>query len=228
MNKNDDFNYYQIVRTNLGDAPNVMEDFSIKPNGCDFLNMGELAVENEIAHLQFRDERKYRKLDTDHFNLELAGVFSKKIVDVLSQRMPIHGLQLVPAEIKDNDNKIIKDYWVANIYQQIECFSEKDCLFDDDMGWLSPVHVALDKETLNRIPLEERLVFVAEESSLFQLYHRSIAEIIMSVKPKGFVFVPIEEWYPEIICAASGEYGWGNKSEAEQKHIIAGIGGTKG
>lgn len=204
MNKNDEFNYYQIVRTNLGDAPRLMENFSVKPNGCDFLNMGELAVENEIAHLQFKNEGKYRNLDTDHFSLELAGVFSKKIVDVLSKRMPIHGLQLVPAEIKDNDDEIIKDYWVANIYQQIECFSEKDCLFDEDMGWLSPIKVALDKEILNQIPLEERLVFVAEESSLFQLYHQSIVDVIMSVKPKGFAFVPIEEWYPEIIYKYAG------------------------
>ncbi len=218
-----EFEYYQIVRTNLGDAPNVMKDFSIKPNGCDFLNMSELAVENEVAHLQFGEEGKFRNLDTDHFNLHCAGVFSKKVIDVLSKRMPIHGLQLVSAEIKDNDGKIIKDYRVANIYQKIASFDETHSVFRNvsPLGsWRDITKVVLDKDKLSEIPLEERLVYVAKESMLFQLYHRSIAEIIMSVKPKGFVFVPIEEWYPEIICAASGEYGWGTKTEEEQKRIL--------
>ncbi len=222
-----EFEYYQIVRTNLGDTPDLMIDFSIKPTGCDFLNMGELAVENKIAHLRLKKEGKYRKLDTDHFDLEWAGVFSKKIVDVLSQRMPIHGLQLVPAEIKDNDNKIIKDHWVANIYQKIATFDEAHSVFRNVSpfgSWRGITKVVLDKDKLSKIPLEERLVYVAKESMLFQLYHRSIAEIIMSVNPKGFMFVPIEVWYPEIICAAAGEYGWGTKTKEEQKRIIDGLG----
>ena len=207
MNKNDDFNYYQIVRTNLGDAPNVMEDFSIKPNGCDFLNMGELAVENEVAHLKFESGNFPNKLDADHFNLHCAGVFSKKVIDVLFKRMPIHGLQLVPAEIRDNNDEIFKAYWVANIYQKIASFNETHSVFSkvSPLGsWRGITKVVLDREKLSQIPLEKRLVYVAKESMLFQLYHQSIVDVINSVKPKGFVFVPIEEWYPEIIYKYAG------------------------
>ena len=180
-----------------------MKDSSFEPDGCDFINRRRLAVENTIAHLRFGEPGKFKKLDTDHFEINLAGVFSKKIVDVLSKHMPIKGLQLVPAEIRDNSKKIIDgEYWVANIYQQLESFDEEKSVFDNisSMGsWTLIEKAVIDKEKLSNIPLEERLVYMAKESRAFQMYHQSIVDIINSVKPKGFVFVPVEEWYPEYI-----------------------------
>jgi hypothetical protein len=45
---------------------------------------------------------------------------------------------------------------------------------------------------LSKIPLEERLVYVAKENPAFIVYHKSIVDIIMSVEPEGIRFERIE------------------------------------
>ncbi|GHS90140.1 hypothetical protein FACS189487_11490 [Campylobacterota bacterium] len=131
----------------------------------------------------------------DHLSCD-HSVFSKKVYDVL-EPLNIKGLQLVPVIITGNKGEEYDNYWVANIYNTIECFDKEKSVYkysDFLACWERIEKLVLDKEKLSKIPLDERLVFIPKETSQFIVYHKSIVDVILSVNPEGVFFVPVEKW----------------------------------
>ena len=126
-----------------------------------------------------------------------SSVFSGKIAKVLKS-MNIYGLQLIPATVRGKGNDRYDDYWVAYVYNRIPCLdlehSEYDV--DKDDGWIHNVlKYFMDNTHLAKIPLEKRLVFLMEESMSKRIYHKSVVDAIMSLKPVGITFSPIPVWF---------------------------------
>ena len=131
----------------------------------------------------------------DHLSCD-HSVFSKKVFDVL-EPLNIKGLQLVPVVITGNKGEKYDNYWVANIYNRMECFDKEKSIYKIRQlikVWGPIEKLVLDKENLSKIPLDERLVFIPKETSQFTIYHKSIVDAIMSVNPEGVFFVPVESW----------------------------------
>lgn len=125
-----------------------------------------------------------------------SSVFSKKIYDVL-QPMNIYGLQLLPATIRGKKDERYDDYWVAYIYNRIACLDMENSeysVYGDDGKVNFITRFFIDNKKLAEIPLEKRLVFLLEEDMPKRIYHKSVANGIMSVNPIGVRFIPIENW----------------------------------
>ncbi len=129
-----------------------------------------------------------------------SSVFSRKIYDVL-QPMNIYGLQLLPATVKGKRGEVYKEYWVAYVYNRITCLDMEHSKYEIsklDGKVKNILQFFLDNEKLAKIPLEKRLVFLLEEAMYMRIYHKSVVDAIMSVKPVGIQFYPIQEWYEGI------------------------------
>lgn len=197
-----EFDYYVITPTNLKHSPKLMEDFGAY-DSLDYLYMSEQAPFQHISFLKFNflDAPK-SDLNTDYLDLYGFGVFSDKVKEELDKYLPIKGFEWVTAIIRGKKKDIFDGFSIANIYLKLNCFDEKLSVFDkinDSTGeWEGIKKVVLNKEALSKIPLSERLCIRAKENFTFQLYHKSIVNIINSVNPHGLKFIPVEDWYTGI------------------------------
>lgn len=201
MENNTDFDYYMILPIIKENTPLLMNDFDYDEDGMDFLYSDEPAPAGYVAHLQFNESTSNADFDVDYFYLDNVGVFSRRIKDVLEKIMPIKFFEFVPAIIKDDDGNEVEDFWIGNIYHEMYCFDENQSEYDgvtDTGRWEGIEKVVIDKAKLGKIPLDERLMFVARESSRFYLYHKSIIDILQSVNPKGMRFINVNDWGDDI------------------------------
>ncbi len=124
-------------------------------------------------------------------------VISEKIKEQLDA-MKLKDVQLIPATIEDINGDEHDGYYYIHIYNLIECMDK------EKSEWRSPRRhpdkvmsvdkLVLDNEKLDKIPLEERLVFALSEEPLTKLYHRSVVEKILSAKPTGVRFYCISDF----------------------------------
>ena len=180
MSNNTNFEYYTILPIIKENTPSLMNDFEMNEEGIDFLYMAKPAPEKHIAYLQFSELNPNPDLDVDYFDLDSAGVYSKRIKDVLEKIMPIKFFEFVPVIIEDDDGEEINDFYIANIYQEIDCFDPKLSQYrgtTDTGRWEGIEKAIINKEILSTIPLEERLVLVSHEGPQFHLYHKSIVDV---------------------------------------------------
>ena len=58
----------------------------------------------------------------------------------------------------------------------------------------------LDIDKLEKIPLQERLIFRFEECRFYHLFHESVVDAISALEPKptGFHFVSVGAWHSDI------------------------------
>jgi hypothetical protein len=197
-----EFDYYFIGSTYPDNVPLLTVDDEIDAGNIAFLSRSTMVPSNYVARVRFGAPIPAKPRLADYFSLDGGdSVFSKKIYDALKNHS-IKGLQLVPTIIKGKKDEEYKDFWIANIYQQIYSFDKEKTEYDgvDDFTntWEDIEKVVLSKKLLSKIPLEERLVYVAKEHPAFVVYHKSIVDIIMSVDPEGICFTPVEEWYDGI------------------------------
>ncbi len=65
---------------------------------------------------------------------------------------------------------------------------------EDDGDILDIKTLVLDEDILSDIPLERRLIFVLAESTSTYLFHQSIKDAIMAIKPEGLQFFRADQW----------------------------------
>jgi len=187
---NSEFQYFKVTMSNDPSVPLLDLD-----TGCPRYQYKEAPIENpQMMLLRLGDPVPKKPKMADYLSLP-SSVFSKKIFDVL-RPLEIKGIQLLPARIRGKDDNIFTDYWLLNIYNEIKCIDNR--LSDCEIGNsnLSKIKkLVLDKRILETIPLEKRLIFRLAEDWSFQLFHLSIVNAIMAVKPEGIKFINIEEWH---------------------------------
>lgn len=193
-----EFEYYLIGSESYGDVPLMVNDDEYDSFGVGIFSQYEKVSPDFIAHIAFNPTIKTPKPRlVDAMSLRgTCRVFSKKIFDALGKH-EIKGLQLVPAIIRGKNDEELDNFWIANIYQKMAFFDEKQSKYSRISkvtgAWQDIEKIVLDKEKLAAIPLEERLVFVSKENPAFIFYHKSVVDIIMAAKPEGIVFTPVEE-----------------------------------
>ena len=195
MNANE-FDYYLIESDNNFMSPLLMNDDKINSGGTMFLRNFQRVDDETIIHLEFNPPIPPKPDMTDYLFLQCRAVFSKKIYDIL-KTVEIKDFQLVSAVIKDNEGKEYSDYWIAGIYRDFAFLDKNNSKFSriDSSGcWKMIKSVVIDKELMSQVPLEERLIYVGKESSAHVYYHKSIVDLIMSVKPTGVKFISVEDW----------------------------------
>lgn len=201
MEHNTGFEYYLIMPSDLGTTPLLMKDSSVDGNDINYLYSLTPAPQDSVSYLQFKEPFANVDIDTDFFSLDSFCVFSDRIKTELVKHTPIKNVEFVPAVIKDNSGKTIENFWIANVYQDIQCFDSKLSKFGGLTSrgrWRRIEKLVLNREELIKIPLENRLAFMAKESSRFELFHKSIVDIIRSLDPKGIRFLPVEEWHESV------------------------------
>ena len=192
------FDYYLIRSTYPNNVPLLINDDESDSQGVRLLSRYQPIAADIVARVAFGPPIPPKPRLADAMSLRgTCNVFSKKIYDVLSQHT-IKGIQLIPAIIRGKNDEKFDNYWIANIHQKMAFFDEKETVYTKISSftgtWEGVKKIVLDKIKLLSVPLEDRLVFVAKEKAKFILYHKSVADIIMSVNPEGVCFTPVEKW----------------------------------
>ncbi len=191
---NSEFEYYLIGSDYKPTTPLLR---SVDGQSLRFLHKVEPVEEfDEPIRLCFNKPYPKKVIMTDYHSLP-ESVVSPKISDVLKP-MDIYGIQLLPAEIRNNKtNEIYPDYHLIFVYNRIRCLDMTHSNYATTLeGRVTAITNAfLDKEILSKIPLEKRLIFLLSEASSMEIYHKSVVDAVLAANPEGVVFTPIEEWY---------------------------------
>lgn len=193
---NDEFEYYIIDRAYDKAYPLIgPQDDSM--HTMMYPRTRERIENPELTQFRFCAPIPRKPVIGDYF-AEPSSIVSKKIANVLDA-MHIEGIQLIPAEIETNTGDILKDYFYIHIYNYLKAVDRENskCKVDRTdpnlLSWID--RFELDKEILAEIPLEKRLIFKLFEFCTIHLYHESIVNAIMSVKPQGVSFTKVEKWW---------------------------------
>jgi hypothetical protein len=127
-----------------------------------------------------------------------SPVISKKLKELLDG-FSLKEVQFVPATVRNTkSNEIITDYFIINVFNLIECADLERSEFTPDesnpYGVLSFDKLVLDNEKLDKIPLEERLVFALKEEITTSVYHKSVVQKIIDSEPVGFTATSLSDW----------------------------------
>ncbi|GHT15414.1 hypothetical protein FACS189426_22990 [Bacteroidia bacterium] len=195
--ENNNFDYYMIESDGAYQSPALMCDDDVDPEGIEYLYDMEKAAEGTVTHLTFRPPYPKKPQMVDYLFLTGRQVFSRKIYDVLKSQ-EIKGLQWVPAVIRGRKGEKYTDYWVANVFHKyafLDPQKTEGVIDEDDGEWIGIDKMVLSEDAASKVPLDERRVFMVQESGARVLYHKSIVDLIMSVNPIGLQFIPLEKWY---------------------------------
>jgi hypothetical protein len=191
-----EFDYYLIEGDGKYASPLLKNDDEINSGGTAFLRRYKPIDESIVTHLVFNPPIPKKPDMTDYLYLDCRAVFSKKVYDVL-KNINIKDFQLVPSIVQDPKGNEYSEYWIANIYRKFT-FLDKDkskyMSITSQGNWSMIKSMIISQELMSQVPLEERLMYISNESSAYVFYHKSIVDAIMSVNPTGIVFVPVAEW----------------------------------
>lgn len=117
-------------------------------------------------------------------------------VKAVLEPLNLYGVEYHPVSISTRQGEF--PYWMVHIWNRFSCVDR----LNSDVVWDSfipnRVHaytqVILDEDVLAKIPLEQRLMFTLAEECTFMPIHRSVREVIESVKPTGCRWYAVHEW----------------------------------
>lgn len=103
--------------------------------------------------------------------------------------------QFVPASIRDEQNNIHEGYYAMHMHNSINC---ADLKYSDwtpssaNPNEVQSIHkLVLDNAVLDTVPLEGRLAIMIGETHNCGIYHRSVVDHILKLRPQGIRFYPI-------------------------------------
>ena len=143
-----------------------------------------------------------------HSLSEHAPAISERMKDVL-ESFNLKDVQFVPAVILDEDEEEHEGYYIIRVHNLIKCMDKKLSTWEEDEdtepGKVDRINkLVLDNEVLDKIPLEDRLVFAAWENDLKVCYHYSVVEKLLALEPKGMTIYRLSKWDPS--APFQGEY----------------------
>ncbi|MWP49537.1 MULTISPECIES: DUF1629 domain-containing protein [unclassified Gilliamella] len=120
------------------------------------------------------------------------GVFiTDKIVEVIKTFTP-KGVRFIDTELTTPKGDLIEDYFCMLVDNDIAILDKQKSEFTYKYLIYNISKLVLDRKILSEIPLEERLIFIPEESPEKKLFHETVAKAIMDVNPTGMEFINIE------------------------------------
>ena len=149
-------------------------------------------IENpQMTYYRFGKGSPLRHRLSDYSFARCNTVVSKKIYNVLAP-MNIHGVQFLPATVRGGWRKFKGQYYVHVINEYDVIDENKSKLERSSVGFIMHIDkLVLNEEVLAAIPLEERLIFGTKGYSVKKLYHKTIVDRVMAIKPKGIGFYKI-------------------------------------
>lgn len=157
-----------------------------------YINYKECArppIEPIRIYETFKPEDDY---ETPEFVHTKVIALSKRVV-MKAGLQYLYGINWVPAYI--NNDQVQRDYLFINCLQRIKCvdLEKSEYMSVDSIGKVTGIEkLVLDEAILAQIPLNQRLVFMMEESTRI-LFHHSIVERIMATHPINTTFKPCEQ-----------------------------------
>ncbi|MWP49536.1 MULTISPECIES: DUF1629 domain-containing protein [unclassified Gilliamella] len=143
-----------------------------------------------LVYLEFNDPIPRNPVMADF----LSGpeiYITDKIVEVI-KNFSIKGVKFIDTELTTPKGELIEDYFCMLVDNDIEVLDKEKSEFTYKYLVYSVSKFILDREVLNKIPLEERLIFLPEESPSKILFHETVAKAIMDENPTGMEFINIE------------------------------------
>ncbi|TQF12001.1 hypothetical protein FJV41_31230 [Myxococcus llanfairpwllgwyngyllgogerychwyrndrobwllllantysiliogogogochensis] len=122
-------------------------------------------------------------------------VVAPRVKDVL-EPLNLRGVQLVPADVLVQGEDV-RRYWLLHVYQRIACVDRRHSLLridEDDGDILGIQRLVLDGAALEAVPEESRLVFRLAESPSVHLFHRTVVDAVLALRPEGLRFIPTARW----------------------------------
>lgn len=129
----------------------------------------------------------------DYHSMGGFHLVSEKVKTVL-ETVKTKGVQLVPGVV--DVKGVPHNYWVIHAYTIIDCLDLDNSIYKRaKIGWIIDLtKIVLDTERLSKIEEHERLIFTVKEYTGVILFHKIIRDTIMSIDPKGFRFIHVDEW----------------------------------
>lgn len=128
-------------------------------------------------------------------------VFSEKIVDVLKEINP-YKIEFLEAELTDKRGNTNYDYYVMHVCNRVQCFVKEKSAWTppafDPNEVMSIDIMTIDMDKLEKIPLEQRLIFDLEECFAYTLFHESVVDAILATEPTNIRFVSVNAWHSNI------------------------------
>lgn len=188
--------YYIIARENNDNYPLVSWDES----------RGAFGLGKPI---NFEGSIKLRLSEPIAPNFEWADYHSmpkpviSKLIEKQLSSLKIYGIEFVPANVRNPKDPFseVKEYWFIHVWNRIACLDKEnsDLELYDDGSIFGIEKLILNEEILKNIALKNRLIFELEEDTSVLLVHKSIKDVIESVKPKGCRFFTASDWYSDIV-----------------------------
>jgi len=151
----------------------------------------------EIRYLCFRKPiPRSPKLADFHFLQENSPAISERLKKVL-EGFNLKGIQFLPAVVRDKSGNEHPGYYIIHVVNQIKCMDIENSTYStrDPDGRVSGVNkLVFNNEVLDKIPLEERLVFALWENTMKVCYHYSVVEKLLEIVPQGMTIYRLSKW----------------------------------
>jgi hypothetical protein len=162
------------------------------------IDMKEL---NNPLEIEFNTPYPKTPVMADNLHLMFKRVLSERI-KLLFERLQIPKVQFIPVIIVTNKKQKIEGHYIFHCWNNI-CAVDKNNYeggeIDED-GLITDLEsFSLDAKVLEKISLEQRLVFCLSENTDFIIVHQSIKDAIENAGATGFRFYQISKWSPSAI-----------------------------
>jgi len=145
----------------------------------------------------------------DYHSLEKPSpVFSEKLKKVIED-MQVKDIQFVPVLIEGKKKEMIEGYHAIKVCNLIYCADLETSEYDtfDDGRVCTFEKLVLDNVKLDKIPLEDRLIFAVGEKRTYVVYHISVVEKMLATAPEGMTVYRLAGWDSSVpFYEAYGEY----------------------
>ncbi|MCD7901638.1 MAG: hypothetical protein LUH22_17810 [Bacteroides sp.] len=191
---NDDYFFLGLVESPNYPMLDLHDDF--EDYAMDFL-MAEPIEYTEPIQLIFGDPIPRKPIMVDYHDFVTPSpIFSEKLKNVI-EGMGIKDIQFVPVLIHDKSDDLIYGYYAIKVYNEINCVDLNKSKYDLSSynGKITSLSkLVLDNEKLDKIPLENRLIFAVEECGIYVLYHISVVEKMLDIVPEGMTVYRLSGW----------------------------------
>ncbi|MFV0396155.1 MAG: imm11 family protein [Coprobacillaceae bacterium] len=128
-----------------------------------------------------------------HYIKQHVSIISERLKKVLESQS-LKDVQFLPTIVRDYEGNDYTGFYILHVYNTVECMDRERSEWEEDpfseiegeVGIIGKL--VLDSELLEKTPLDQRLVFVAEEERTHLLFHESIVRKILEINPTGLAF----------------------------------------
>ncbi|MFM7199944.1 MAG: imm11 family protein [Myxococcota bacterium] len=120
-------------------------------------------------------------------------VVAERVWSVLAA-LNLYGMDLHPARVLTRKKENLPNYKLVHVWNKFLCIDRErsQATWEEfpENRIREPISLRLDREVMAAIPLERRLVFRPEEESVAVVFHRTVVEKLMAIRPTGIMFAP--------------------------------------